>query len=196
MAAVAVLLAALLGTATIVAAGAPSRPVSLEPTAFTLIEPEQYTGSTPTPEAAVAPIAPVDAPLIADFDAARSFSPEEAEDRFGQPDAQTEANPKSITKRPRITHRVRGDATWYCKTGVSSCHYARSGGMYAAAGAEIRVGDWRGRQVQVCQGGACIWVTLIDWCACEGDRIIDLYSDAYRRLDSLSSGVLPVTVGW
>ena len=96
----------------------------------------------------------------------------------------------------RITHRVRGVATWYCKTGVSSCHYAHSGGMYAAAGAEIRKGDWRGRRVQVCSGGACIRVTLIDWCACAGSRIIDLYSDAYRRLDALSSGTIRVTVGW
>jgi hypothetical protein len=68
--------------------------------------------------------------------------------------------------------------------------------MYAAAGAEIRRGDWRGRQVQVCQGGRCIWVTLIDWCACAGNRIIDLYSDAYRKLDPLSGGEMTVTVGW
>ena len=68
--------------------------------------------------------------------------------------------------------------------------------MYAAAGAELRVGDWRGRVVTVCRGSDCIRVTLIDWCSCKGDRVIDLYGDAFRRLGSLSSGVLRVSVRW
>ena len=90
----------------------------------------------------------------------------------------------------------RGTATWYCKPGVSACHYRSSGGMYAAAGSELRVGNWRGRQVRVCQGGQCIRVTLIDWCACGGNRIIDLYSDAFRRLAPLSEGTISVRVSW
>ena len=63
--------------------------------------------------------------------------------------------------------------------------------MYAAAGAEIRKGDWRGRTVTVCAGEDCIRVTLIDWCACEGNRVIDLYGDAFRRLAPLGRGRHP-----
>ena len=54
----------------------------------------------------------------------------------------------------------------------------------------LRVGDWRGRRVQVCGGGGCIVVTLIDWCACGGSHVIDLYSDAFQRLAPLSSGAV------
>ena len=68
--------------------------------------------------------------------------------------------------------------------------------MYAAAGAELRKGDWRGRTVTVCAGSDCIRVTLIDWCACEGNRVIDLYGDAFRRLAPLGEGVIPVVVRW
>jgi rare lipoprotein A (peptidoglycan hydrolase) len=39
-------------------------------------------------------------------------------------------------------------------------------------------------------------VKLIDWCQCYGTRVIDLYSDAFRQLGSLSSGTLRVTVSW
>jgi rare lipoprotein A (peptidoglycan hydrolase) len=99
--------------------------------------------------------------------------------------------------RPKLTgHRVAGSSTWYCRPGVSACHHAYSGGLYAAAGSELRIGAWRGRQVKVCAGGDCVWVRLIDTCACGGARIIDLYSDAFRRLAPLDSGVLRVTVSW
>jgi len=81
-------------------------------------------------------------------------------------------------------------------TGVSPCHYAKSGGLYAAAGPALRVGDWRGRRVQVCRSGNCVTVTLIDWCGCYGSRVIDLYSDAFKRLAPTSAGVISVTVRW
>ena len=97
----------------------------------------------------------------------------------------------------RLTgHRASGTATWYCKTGVSACHHSYPGGMYAAAGPALRVGSWRGRAVRVCSGGSCISVRLIDWCACGGGHIIDLYSDAFRRLAPLSAGGIHVTVSW
>jgi hypothetical protein len=188
------LLVTLFGTATMVAAEAPSAPAPLTPIQFTPIEPVDLVAST-VGQPSAAPVSP-SAPAITDFSGV-VLRPEDAVARFSQPDsAARTAQPRTQVKRPRITHRVGGIATWYCKAGVSSCHYAHSGGLYAAAGAEIRKGDWRGRQVRVCSGGACIWVTLIDWCACAGNRIIDLYSDAYRRLDSLSSGTMKVTVGW
>ena len=91
---------------------------------------------------------------------------------------------------------ARGSATWYCKTGVSVCHNAYPGGYYAAAGPALRVGDWRGRVVRVCGSGSCVNVRLVDWCACGGSHIIDLYSDAFKRLAPLSSGAVRVTVRW
>ena len=101
-------------------------------------------------------------------------------------------------RAPRVAGRVRaaGMASWYCKTGVSACHRSYPGGVYAAAGPALRVGDWRGRAVRVCSGGGCVTVRLIDWCACGGGRVIDLYSDAFSRIGSLSQGTMRVTVSW
>jgi rare lipoprotein A (peptidoglycan hydrolase) len=97
----------------------------------------------------------------------------------------------------RLTgHSATGSATWYCKTGVSACHHDYPGGLYAAAGPELRVGNWRGRHVRVCGNGHCVNVTLIDWCACGGNHIIDLYSDAFTRLAPLSAGAVHVKVSW
>jgi hypothetical protein len=190
--AVALLLVSLLGTAAIVLAGPPSAPAPIDPVQFTRIDPADFASPAP-----VIPALPTTPPPIADFSAGATVDAAIAADRFAQPEvAGKTAAPKVVVKRPHVTTRVGGIATWYCKTGDSPCHYAHSGGMYAAAGAEIRRGDWRGRAVQVCQGGRCIWVTLIDWCACAGNRIIDLYSDAYRKLDPLSGGEMTVTVGW
>lgn len=93
--------------------------------------------------------------------------------------------------------RVSGSASWYCMPGTSACHYQYSGGMYAAAGPALRVGNWRGRTVRVCGSGSCVSVKLIDWCACPSNgRVIDLYSDAFRRLAPLSSGTVRVTITW
>jgi rare lipoprotein A (peptidoglycan hydrolase) len=100
------------------------------------------------------------------------------------------------TPRPKPSHSVRGTASWYCKAGVSVCHNAYPGGLYAAAGPALRVGDWRGRTVTVCGSGNCVNVKLIDWCACGSGRVIDLYSDAFRQLAPLSSGTLSVRVSW
>jgi hypothetical protein len=107
----------------------------------------------------------------------------------------TAAAPKPITS-VGSGHRVSGIATWFCLPGVSACTSGYQGGMYAAAGSEIRIGNWRGRTVKVCGNGNCIYVKLIDWCACGGSRIIDLYHDAFSRLASPSSGGLGVTVSW
>lgn len=128
-----------------------------------------------------------EAPRIADYPTAtRSFG--------GRPTPSLPGRPVVVIKTP--TNVTSGRASWYCMAGVSSCHNAYPAGMYAAAGAALRVGDWRGRTVQVCSDGRCIMVTLIDWCACGGGRIIDLYSDAYRRLAPLSTGTQAVRVGW
>jgi rare lipoprotein A (peptidoglycan hydrolase) len=71
-----------------------------------------------------------------------------------------------------------------------------AGGMYAAAGSELRVGDWRGRHVVVRHGGRSVRVQLIDWCACGGRRIIDLYGAAFKRLAPLGLGEIAVEVEW
>jgi len=104
--------------------------------------------------------------------------------------------PKAQLKASSTGRRARGSATWYCKTGVSACHHSYPGGLYAAAGAPLRVGAWRGRVVRVCRSGSCVNVRLVDWCACGGSHIIDLYSDAFRRLAPLSAGAVRVTVSW
>ena len=91
---------------------------------------------------------------------------------------------------------MSGSASWYCKAGVSSCHVGYSGGLYAAAGPALRVGNWRGRTVTVCGSGSCVNVKLIDSCACGSGRVIDLYSDAFSRLAPVSVGTLSVRVSW
>lgn len=105
--------------------------------------------------------------------------------------------PISRAEKPRPSnHSVSGLATWYCVPGRSRCTKGYPPGLYAAAGSELRVGDWRGRKVQVCAGSKCITVRLIDWCACKGNRIIDLYGAAFDNLAPLGSGVIKVRVSW
>lgn len=94
---------------------------------------------------------------------------------------------------------VRGSSTWYCLAGVSRCPAGYSGGRYAAAGPALRraLGDWRGKTVFVSYAGSKpISVKLVDWCACKGDRVIDLFGDAFAKLAPRSRGVIPVTVSW
>jgi rare lipoprotein A (peptidoglycan hydrolase) len=133
---------------------------------------------------AAPPTTPGPRPTPAQRAAARSLAKTPAVSNTGQPGV-------------RLTgHSATGSATWYCKTGVSACHHSYPGGLYAAAGPELRVGKWRGRHVRVCGNGHCVNVTLIDWCACGGNHIIDLYSDAFTRLAPLSSGAVHVKVSW
>jgi len=99
-----------------------------------------------------------------------------------------------------IGRSISGQASWYCRAGVSACRYAYPDGpgfdAYAAAGPKLRaaLGDWRGRVVTV--NG--IRVKLIDWCQCSkgkpGEKIIDLYFDVARALGI--TGVGPVTIRW
>ena len=212
LAAAATLVVTSLGAVSIALAEPTSRPAAPDPAAFTVIDPQAYA-IAPAPSRAPGPTQPPAA--IPDFIGERPLSSGEAEARFAQPDVDAEAPLRVVIKptptpRPRVRAtsgggggggggggiRARGSASWYCLPGRSACHYAYSGGMYAAAGPELRKGDWRGRRVTVCNGGDCIRVTLIDWCGCPGNRVIDLYSDAYRRLAPLSSGTIRVTVRW
>ena len=146
-----------------------------------------------------APVSPV---KIGDFqEQRRSFEPRAEPDQPVRAESVLKATPKP---KPAPAsgggggggRSVRGIASWYCKDGVSVCHHAYPGGLYAAAGPALRVGNWRGRTVTVCGSGSCVNVKLIDWCACGGGRVIDLYSDAFSRLAPLSSGTLSVRVSW
>ena len=89
----------------------------------------------------------------------------------------------------------RGVASWFCGHG-SACTRGYPGGLYAAAGPALRHGNWRGRVVVVEANGQSVHATLIDWCACPGGRLLDLYSDAFLRLAPLDRGLLRVTVTW
>lgn len=159
---------------------------------------------TPAPLPSIDYGAPASPVKIGDFqEQDRSFEP--------RPDADQPIRVESVLKptpRPKPVpagaggggggggQSVRGTASWYCKSGVSVCHHAYPGGLYAAAGPALRVGSWRGRTVTVCGSGSCVNVKLIDWCACGSGRVIDLYSDAFSRLAPLSSGTLSVRVSW
>lgn len=93
--------------------------------------------------------------------------------------------------------RVIGLSSWYCRPGRSICTrgYPASG-PYAAAGPALRVGAWRGRWVTVTAAGTTIRVRLVDWCACSGGKVIDLYASQFAKLAPLSRGVVSVRVTW
>ena len=133
---------------------------------------------------------------IGDFqeEVSRSFAPRANPNVPAKAESILKPKPKP-TPPPNPTHSVSGRAAWYCNNG-SGCPAGYSGGMYAAAGPGLRVGNWRGRTVSVCGSGSCINVTLVDWCACGGDREIDLFASAFQRLAPLGQGTLAVTIRW
>jgi hypothetical protein len=150
----------------------------------------------PTIEFAM-PAAPPD---IGDFqeDEGRSFAPRANPDQPVEAESVLKPTPKpkpEPTAPPNPSHSASGRAAWYCNNG-SGCPAGYSGGLYAAAGAALRVGNWRGRVVTVCGNGNCVNVKLVDWCACGGSRIIDLFGAAYGRLAPLSTGTVAVKVSW
>ena len=196
------LVSTLLGAATIaVAESSPSRPMSPIDLAFQAVA---LPAGPATPASSPIPMPepagrPADAPAlgpVADFAAPEALDADAAREAYGQPDVASTANARVQSKLPPGKIRARGNATWYCLSGVSSCHRDYGGGLYAAAGPALRVGDWRGRTVTVCTGSRCVTVQLVDWCACPGGRVIDLYSAAFRRLAPLSEGEIRVAVRW
>jgi hypothetical protein len=108
--------------------------------------------------------------------------------------------PSSVIKKQVSSKRpakvIRGLASWYCKAGVSICHYAYPpGSMVAAAcvGLRAAMGSWRGKTVTVTAGSKQVSVKLVDWCGSKS-KILDLYWEPMRRLGG--TGVLPVVVRW
>lgn len=169
------------------------------PTAIPALDPGDFVVIVP-PGAGVAPAAP-SSDRIADFPEPQRWIGARPVPSLPAPRAAVIGGwvpkpPPVVRLRLGTSHRVVGRASWFCHAGISSCTSGYPGGLYAAAGSKLRIGNWRGRLVNVCSGGRCVIVRLIDWCACGGSRVIDLYSDAFREIGSLSQGTLPVTVRW
>jgi len=120
------------------------------------------------------------------------------------PTASPEPTPKPTVKpktkvravvKPTIRSRskVVGVATWYCWPSYPSvCTRGfPSGGAYGAAGPELRSAlgpNWRGKTVYV--NG--VRVKLIDFCACGGNHVIDVYHATWVKIPHPSS----VTIRW
>lgn len=110
------------------------------------------------------------------------------------PKAKAKVIDKSKPKTATSSHVVKGVASWYCLPGRSRCTYTHSGGMYAAIRKDLL--HLRGKRINVCAGKDCIVVTVID-CNCGSNaNLIDLYSDAFRKLAPLSQGTVKVTISW
>ena len=96
------------------------------------------------------------------------------------------ARPEESMALPVSRKGISGQATWY-----------RWRPGEAAAGPRLRAAlgsRWRGRLVRVCAGESCLRVRLTDWCACPGERLVDLDRRAFARLAFPSRGVVRVTV--
>lgn len=96
------------------------------------------------------------------------------------------------------TALIGGQATWYCHDGSDGYPASRCtrgtdpGDLVAAAGSELPWG--KGEHVVVSRGDRAVVVTIVDVCACRGERVIDLSAAAFSRLASLGAGVIRVEV--
>jgi len=143
--------------------------------------------SQPTPALARRPTEPTDAPP-----AAPSTSPVPPRVRQAPGPAHPPL-PRQVAPRPRPAlggGPVRGVATWYCEPGVSVCTAGYDWrGAYGAAGPALRAAlgpRWRGRTVYV-NGVA---VRLVDWCACGGGHVIDVYHATWLLIPHPSEAVV------
>jgi hypothetical protein len=91
-----------------------------------------------------------------------------------------------------LGNSVKGEATWYCDPPRSRCTkgYAADGN-YAAAGPELRKALGPGYK------GTHVWVNgveviLVDFCACGGDHVIDVYHSTWVTIPDQGH----VTVSW
>ncbi len=185
----------------------PAAPSTLDPDAFRAVAIAGSVADSTVPPPSIDAVDAISPAQIGDFpeEQDRSFEPRANPRQPARAESVLKPTPKPKPKPqpqaapkppPNPTHSVRGSASWYCKPGVSACHNGYSGGLYAAAGPALRVGNWRGRTVSVCGSGNCVNVKLIDSCWCASGRVIDLYSDAFRRLAPTSVGTISVRVSW
>lgn len=100
---------------------------------------------------------------------------------------------------------IAGTATWYCGAG-SPCTDGYGPDDYVAA-IDSDLGFEKGDQVRVTYGEHVISVVIVDVCACAGERLVDLTTQAFVRLvtndshpseadrqHALGLGVIPVTI--
>lgn len=85
-----------------------------------------------------------------------------------------------------------GTATWYCSA-TSPCT-AGYGPADLVAAIDPSTGVGRGERLTVHHAGRSVDVTVVDVCACGGERVIDLTSGAFSRLAPLSRGVIDVAI--
>jgi rare lipoprotein A (peptidoglycan hydrolase) len=98
----------------------------------------------------------------------------------------------SSTEPRPSTDAIRGEASWYCGHG-SPCTVGYGPSDLVAA-IDPTTGIDKGERVRVTSGSRSVVVTIVDVCACPGERIVDLTSGAFARLAPLSRGVIPVSV--
>jgi rare lipoprotein A (peptidoglycan hydrolase) len=85
-----------------------------------------------------------------------------------------------------------GQATWYCSASSACTRGYGPGDLVAAI--DPTTGVTKGTRLRVHHQGRSVDVTVVDVCACGGDRVIDLTSGAFARLADLSRGVIDVTI--
>jgi rare lipoprotein A (peptidoglycan hydrolase) len=88
--------------------------------------------------------------------------------------------------------RYRGTATWYCSA-TSTCTKGYDPGDLVAA-IDSDLGFRKGDRITVRAFGRAVTVTIVDVCACAGERLVDLTRGAFARLADPALGVIPVTV--
>lgn len=121
----------------------------------------------------------------------------------GQPPAPSYPTP---VVEPTPTLSVTGTASWYCNEDpargpISRCTVGYTDGpgrdLWAAAGPQLRFGEWRGRVVTVFGPVGFAAVTLIDVCGTGCGVLVDLYADPFFLVcGPLSQGVCEVTISW
>lgn len=112
-----------------------------------------------------------------------------------EPKFELKSTPKAKNHTVPVSgHKLSGVASWYCKTGTSICTRGHAGGLYAAIRKDLLF--LRGRYITVTHGGNSIKVRVMD-CNCGPHaNLIDLYSDAFRKLAPLGAGRIKVTISW
>jgi len=90
------------------------------------------------------------------------------------------------------TGPLQGTATWFCGGG-SPCTSGYDPLDYIAA-IDPSTGIQRGAVLRVTSGGRSATVRVVDTCACQGRRVIDLSRIAFSALADPSVGVIPVSI--
>jgi hypothetical protein len=164
-----------------------------------------YARPTPSYNAPQGPFIPfvVSMPTAAPTASPRaSETPTATPAAMPSPSATPRPRPPQITRAthrstasPRTSHSVSGVATWYCWPNghpASVCtHGYPASGAYAAAGPELRAAlgpHYKGKMVWV--NG--VTVRLVDFCACGGNHVIDVYHSTWITIPNPSR----VTVRW